>query len=179
MSLDRIARTAARSLSGRKPEQAELLSAVEDHVARELGELVAELHAPEQHVGFQLSPPVLHRGDIVIEAGESERPGGGLPIERKRHPVTRSAAQRRAIHPGPESRQALHGIEETFGKGRCPETRRRGHRPAGMGISRPQRVLVELGKEEERGDHAEGADRERKQAVLHEQPQIAGDLVVA
>ena len=63
---------------------------------------------------------VLHRGHVVVEVAEAERPRRRLALERQRHAVAGGAAERRAVEARPQSRRRLR---------RCRATPRRMPRP--------------------------------------------------
>ena len=48
-----------------------------------------------------------------------------------------------------------------------------------MGVAGPEHIPMELGEIEPGRDHREGGDLELEQGVLEEEPEIAGDLIVA
>src|SRR5688500_15502655 len=115
-----------------KGEIAELLSAEDDDVLANPGNIVAKLGAPEQHGCLQLSAPSLHRCDVEIETLEAEGASDHAARQRQRDAIAGGAYERRAIHAFPHCRQRLERIEQSLGEGTGPETDGGGHRLSAM-----------------------------------------------
>jgi len=87
---------------GRQDQKSELVGAEENDVAGELGEFVAQLSAPEEDAGLELTSTILHRGHVVLDVAKSERAGSYFAFQREWDAVARGTAQWRAIDLSPE-----------------------------------------------------------------------------
>ena len=167
-----------RELRGQH-QPAKFLRTVEDHVGRELGEIVPQLGAPEEDGGLELAAPVLHRGDAGVEAAESERTPDPLPVVRQRRAVACRAPERRPVDPPVDRIERLDRIEHSFRVRQCPEPRRRRHRPSLVSVSGPDDRAMARSEPGERIGGVERLRLEPEHGITQVEPEIGGDLVVA
>ncbi len=162
----------------RETQVPELLGAEHDDVLRQARELVTQLAAPEQHSRFKLATAALHRRDVPIQSAEAERTGHQLSPKWQRHSVPGGTPERRAVHLKPQLGERLDRIQHTLCQGAGPESDRRRHCPAGVGVAGPEHGSMRRCEKNQSVGDLQSSTLESEQLVLQVEPDITGDLIV-